>query len=119
MKGYGESGMLHDLIVPGEAEPSGFVRAVLDAVDAIPAGRVMSYGDVADYVGSRAPRAVGMVMQRYGHEVPWHRVVMASGAPAPHKAREQLARLRADATPLTADGSRVDMRRARWDGRPT
>ncbi|HET7408190.1 MAG TPA: MGMT family protein [Mycobacteriales bacterium] len=95
------------------------MRAVLDAVDAIPPGRVMSYGDVAEYVGSRAPRAVGMVMHRYGDEVPWHRVVMASGAPAPHKSHEQLARLRADGAPLAADGTRVDMRRARWDGRST
>jgi hypothetical protein len=39
---------------------------------------------------------------------------MSTGAPAPHKTREQLALLRADRTPLVADGSRVDMRRARW-----
>ena len=99
------------------AEPSPFARAVLDVVDRIPPGRVMTYGDVAEYIGARSPRAVGQVMNRYGREVPWHRVVMATGGCAPHKDVEQLARLRADGTPLTDDGRRVDLRRARWDGR--
>src|SRR5580704_16703020 len=35
-----------------------FARAVLDAVDQIPAGRVMSYGDVAEMVGAGSGRAV-------------------------------------------------------------
>ncbi len=91
-------------------------RAVLDAVDAIPPGAVMSYGDVAEYAGLRSARLVGQVLRRYGSEVPWHRVVMSTGAPAPHHAGEQLARLRAEAVPLVADATRVDMRRARWTG---
>lgn len=78
----------------------------------------MSYGDVAAYVGSGGPRSVGQVMFRHGHEVPWHRVVMASGDPAPHKADRQLALLRRDRTPILPSGSRVDMRRARWSGPP-
>ncbi|MFL6138597.1 MAG: MGMT family protein [Frankiaceae bacterium] len=89
---------------------------VLDVVDQIPPGRVLSYGDIAEWVGAPSPRLVGQVMHRYGGGVPWHRVVMADGRPAPHVAGEQLARLLADGTPLVRDGSRVDMRRARWDG---
>lgn len=95
---------------------SAFAREVLDAVDRIPAGRVLTYGDVAEYVGSRAARAVGMVLFRYGAEVPWHRVVKSDGSLPPGKEDEARARLAADGTPLTRDG-RVDLRRARWDGR--
>lgn len=97
---------------------SEFARAVLDVVERIPRGRVMSYGDVAEYVGAGGPRSVGQVMFRHGHEVPWHRVVMASGEPAPHKADRQLALLRRDRTPMSASGTRVDMGRARWPEHP-
>ena len=92
-----------------------FARAVLDAVDLIPAGKVMAYGDVAEYIGLGSARGVGAVMSQWGHEVAWHRVVMTDGRPAPGHEREQLARLRTDKTPLR--GERVDMTRARWDGK--
>lgn len=93
---------------------SDVARAVLDVVDRIPCGKVMSYGDVADYLGRSSARGVGRVMSRYGSEVPWHRVLRADGTPAPHKVDRQLAMLLADGVPLR--GSRVDMARARWDG---
>jgi alkylated DNA nucleotide flippase Atl1 len=85
--------------------------AVLDVVDAIPPGLVMTYGDVAARVGLRSARQVGQVLARHGHEVPWHRVVMADGSVALHNAIEQLARLRAEGVPVR--GGRVDLRRAR------
>jgi methylated-DNA-protein-cysteine methyltransferase-like protein len=98
------------------ADRPAYVDEVLAVVAQIPAGRVMSYGDVAHYVGLRSARLVGSVMRRYGGEVPWHRVVMADGSPKPFDigGREQLALLRDDRTPLA--GNRVDMARARWDG---
>jgi O-6-methylguanine DNA methyltransferase len=92
-----------------------FAQRVLDAVDRIPRGRVMSYGDVAEYVGLGSARAVGMVMARYGAQVPWHRVLRADGTCAPGVAERQLAALRREKAPL--HGDRVDMARARWDGR--
>lgn len=92
------------------------VEAVLDAVASIPAGRVMSYGDVAEYVALRSPRMVGAILSRYGGDVPWHRVLRSDGRPAPHLRTEQLRLLRAEGAPLHRDGDRVDMRRARWDG---
>jgi methylated-DNA-protein-cysteine methyltransferase related protein len=92
-----------------------FARAVLDAVDRIPAGRVMSYSDVAEMVGAGSGRAVGTVMARYGSEVPWHRVVRADGSCATHKADQQIETLRAEDVPMRR--GRVDMSRARWDGR--
>ena len=92
---------------------------MLDAVERIPPGSVASYGDLAELVGVGSARWVGQVMARWGHEVPWHRVVMADGSPAPHKTSEQLGRLRAEGVPLAPGGDRVDMRRARWGGRRT
>jgi O-6-methylguanine DNA methyltransferase len=91
-----------------------FARRVLDAVERIPRGNVMSYGDVAEYVGSGSARAVGTVMSRHGSEVPWHRVLHADGTCATHKADRQLDLLRAEGVPVRGD--RVDMRLARWDG---
>jgi O-6-methylguanine DNA methyltransferase len=92
-----------------------FARSVLDAVDRIPHGRVLSYGDVAELVGAGSARAVGTVMARYGAEVPWHRVLHNDGTCATHKSDRQLDLLRAEGVPV--HGSRVDMTAARWDGR--
>jgi O-6-methylguanine DNA methyltransferase len=91
-----------------------FAKRVLDAVDRIPRGRVMSYGDVAEFVGAGSARAVGRVMATWGSEVPWHRVLRADGTCATHKADRQLELLRREKVPVR--GTRVDMARARWDG---
>lgn len=91
-----------------------FAQRVLDAVDRIPRGRVMSYGDVAEYVAMGSARAVGMVMARHGSEVPWHRVLHADGTCATHKADHQLDLLRTEGVPMLR--GRVDMAQARWDG---
>lgn len=88
---------------------------MLDAVDGIPVGKVMSYSDVAEFVVAGSGRAVGTVMATHGAEVPWHRVVRSDGSCAPGVRDEQVALLRAEGVPM--DGDRVDMRRARWDGR--
>lgn len=102
-------------------EETGQVREydeqVLDVVRLIPAGTVMSYGDVAEYLGSGGPRRVGAAMSRSHGDVPWWRVVHADGSPPPGKERECLTRWREEGTPLLPGGDRVDMRRARWDGR--
>lgn len=92
-----------------------FAQRVLDVVDRIPRGKVMAYGDVAEFLGAGGPRAVGTVMARWGSEVPWHRVVRADGSCATHKADRQLALLRTEKVPMR--GGRVDMARARWNGR--
>lgn len=61
---------------------SEFEAAVLATVSAIPAGRVLSYGGVAQRAGypGRA-RQVGRIMSRLpaGSRIPWHRVVRADG----------------------------------------
>ena len=95
-----------------------FISRVLDVVASIPPGRVMTYGDVAAALGSRAARAVGQVMSHYGSDVPWWRVVRAGGHPAiDHEARA-LEYFRAEGTPLkwSRDGvHRVDLAVARYD----
>lgn len=97
--------------------PTPFARLVLDAVDAIPPGRVMTYGDVAEEVGApRRHRAVGQVLAAHGHEVPWWRVVLATGHPNPTAPAEGVARLRGEGCPLARGGERVDLAAARWQG---
>jgi alkylated DNA nucleotide flippase Atl1 len=77
-----------------------FIGRVLEVVHSIPEGKVMAYGDVAAAIGSRAARAVGTVMAHYGSDVPWWRVVRASGhPPIDHEARA-LQYYRAENTPL-------------------
>jgi alkylated DNA nucleotide flippase Atl1 len=100
------------------SEPSeDFVSRVLAVVDEIPAGRAMSYGDVAAAIGSRAARGVGQVMAYYGSDVPWWRVVRASGHPALNHESRALEYYRAESTPLkwsASGGFRVDLLAARW-----
>jgi alkylated DNA nucleotide flippase Atl1 len=54
------------------------VERVLRAVEAVPRGHVVSYGDVATLVGI-GPRQVGSIMKLYGSNVTWWRVTNASG----------------------------------------
>jgi len=106
--------------VPQAAEIGEFASRVLDVAESIPPGRVMSYGDVAEYVGQGGPRQVGRVMALWGGAVPWWRVVHADGSLLRGHEREALRRYRIEGTPLRAgaDGSpgRLDMRQARWTG---
>ena len=111
---------------PGQARtapggmPDDFASRVLDVVEAIPPGRVMSYGDIADYLGRGGPRQVGRVMALWGGGVAWWRVIHADGSLLAGHEREALRNYSGEGTPMrpAADGrpGRVDMRRARWDG---
>jgi alkylated DNA nucleotide flippase Atl1 len=77
----------------------------------------MSYGDVAEYTGTRSARRVGRVLALHGATVPdlpWQRVVRADGSLATHKADRQRERLEAEGVRFAGD--RVDMARHRWDG---
>jgi alkylated DNA nucleotide flippase Atl1 len=94
-----------------------FDERVLAVVEAIPPGRVMTYGDIAEYVGEGGPRQVGRVMSFSGGSVPWWRVLHADGSPPAGHEQEALAQLLEDGTPMRAGGQRVDMLLARWDGR--
>ncbi len=101
-----------------------YLDEVLQVVATIPAGRVMTYGTIAEVLADRAvragrqprggPRQVGQVMSRAGGGVPWWRVVNAAGRPPARHDRTALDRLADDETPLTPDGERVRLRQAIW-----
>lgn len=95
-------------------EVSDLVSDILDVVDAIPAGRVMTYGDVAALLGRGGPRQVGAAMASWGGSVAWWRVLKADGSPPPGHESEAMEQYRCEGTPLRPDGARVDLRRARW-----
>jgi alkylated DNA nucleotide flippase Atl1 len=90
---------------------------VLDVVRRIPAGRVLTYGDVAALAeGDATARDVGQVLLRHGEaeDVPWWRVLRADGTPPPHLLDRQLTLLRAEGTPIAPSGVAVDLHAARW-----
>ena len=67
------------------------MERVLRAVEQVPAGRVVSYGDVAALVGI-GPRQVGSIMRAYGGNVAWWRVTNSYGdLPAPLRERARQA----------------------------
>ena len=61
-----------------------FTEAVLAFVERVPAGRVVTYGLIADRLGRGGARQVGRVMSLEGAAVPWWRVVRANGSLPPH-----------------------------------
>jgi methylated-DNA-[protein]-cysteine S-methyltransferase len=87
------------------------VERVRALVAAIPAGRVSTYGDIAAAADLSSPRIVAWIMRTDSSDLPWHRVITASGRPAPHLATVQLERLRAEGV-LAVDG-RVPLRDVR------
>lgn len=98
------------------AEASPFDQRVAAMVRLIPAGRVASYGRIAEWIGEpAAARAVGGALARSLEDLPAHRIVTASGRLAPGWEREQRELLR-------AENVRVDRRAVRapipWWGGP-
>ena len=87
------------------------IERVRELVAAIPPGRVATYGDIAAAAGLSTPRTVGWIMRTDSGDLPWHRVVPASGKPAAHLAHRQLPLLTAEGVPNT-DG-RVPLRARR------
>ncbi|KQH79789.1 DNA methyltransferase [Mycobacterium gordonae] len=79
------------------------VERVRSLVAAIPSGRVATYGDIASAAGLSSPRIVGWIMRTDSADLPWHRVITASGRPAAHLTSRQLELLRAEGV-LAVDG---------------
>jgi len=83
---------------------------VWEIVREIPAGRVMSYGQVASLCERPlSPRAVGWAMHACPDDVPWHRVVNARGEcstdrVAGGEAGRQRRRLEAEGVGFGSDG---------------
>lgn len=83
------------------------VETVRALVAAIPPGRVATYGDIASAAGLSSPRIVAWIMRTDSADLPWHRVITATGRPAPHLASRQLELLRAEG--VLATGGRVPL----------
>lgn len=62
------------------SEYSAFTQKLISVVRSIPHGKVVSYGQVAAYIGvPRAARQVGWILRVIGKDVPWWRVISNSG----------------------------------------
>ena len=91
-----------------------FNKRVYDIIRRIPAGRVMSYAQIAALAGNgRAARAVGYAAASpYAPKLPFHRVVYKDGSCSPAFPRQRRL-LAAEGVKFTKDG-RVIMRRFIW-----
>jgi methylated-DNA-[protein]-cysteine S-methyltransferase len=106
--------------MPARTSPTVFTRKVLHVLRRIPAGRVVTYGDVARMAGRPgAARAVGQIMRRADEPgLPYHRVIAAGGRLGGFG---RLPQMKADL--LTAEGHTVRRGRVvgfaarRWTGR--
>jgi len=105
-----------------EGRASGIREEVFALVRAIPEGRVMTYGQISGLLGSRiSPLAVGWMLHRCPDDVPWHRVVNASGGCSTDRLPDlppglQRALLAQEGVGFTLAG-KVDLETHRW--RPT
>lgn len=92
-----------------------YAEAVLELVEAVPPGRVTTYGEVASVLqgrlGSGGPRTVARVMASHGAAVPWWRCVRADGTLPERLAEEARQQWLSEGTPLRASGA-VDLDRA-------
>lgn len=91
-----------------------FCNDVYDIVRQIPAGRVLTYGDIARLAGKpQCSRHVGKALAQVPQGVPCHRVVNGTGRTAPHWT-EQPELLRAEKIALKPNGT-VDLKQYRWE----
>jgi methylated-DNA-[protein]-cysteine S-methyltransferase len=75
--------MFKQQILAGEiADGMSFNEKVWAITARIPKGKVTTYGAIAQHLGTRGYRAIGMAMHRnpYAPTVPCHRVVGSNGA---------------------------------------
>jgi alkylated DNA nucleotide flippase Atl1 len=97
-----------------EAPP--YARAVLDLVSRIPPAKVMTYGDIAEFLERGTARQVGAVMSGYGSDVPWWRVVDSTGRLPGHLRGQAAAHYLSEGTPFELERERVRLSACRWDG---
>jgi alkylated DNA nucleotide flippase Atl1 len=89
-----------------------FTERVLELIERIPPGKVVTYGLIADALGDGGARQVGRVMSLEGAAVTWWRVVRANGTLPPHLMTDAQEHWSVEATPVRR--GHVDMERALW-----
>ena len=105
------------ITLEGEADLPALARRVRALVRAIPPGKVLTYGDIAELLEQGGPRQVGAAMAAHGDGVPWWRVVNASGLLPPRLRGEAARQYAEEGTAYDVSAERVKLRTARWDGR--
>ncbi len=96
------------------------MRRIWDTIEDIPSGSVANYGQIAEIAGvPRGARQVAYALRHTpkGRELPWHRVITASGKIA-FEAGSRHFRLQRDR--LTGEGvtvvnGKVNMKKFRWE----
>jgi methylated-DNA-protein-cysteine methyltransferase-like protein len=102
-----------------EGERISVQAEVFELARRIPCGRVMSYGQISTLLGGRlSPRAVGWMLHRCPDDVPWQRVVNASGGCSTDRLPDfpkglQRARLEAEGVEFRNNGT-LDLEVYRW-----
>ena len=86
-------------------------EAIFDAVEAIPPGRVSTYGTIGRLVGV-GPRRVARALSAGGGPVPWWRVLRADGTAAEPVRVRQLELLAAEGVPMRA--GRIELAAVLW-----
>jgi methylated-DNA-protein-cysteine methyltransferase-like protein len=100
-------------------ESKSYRERVYQIVERIPAGRVMTYGQIAEILGEGyTPRTVGFVMHAADEErTPWQRVINSQGACSTARVvlppDKQQRMLEAEGVVFDARG-RCDLKRYRW-----
>ena len=98
---------------------AGYRERVFEIVRRIPAGRVMTYGQIAEILGEGyTPRTVGFVMHAADEETtPWQRVINSQGACSTGRVilppDKQQKMLEAEGVEFDARG-RCNLSRYRW-----
>ncbi len=97
-----------------------FYHRVYEVVARVPAGKVVTYGQVARHLGMPSgARAVGWAMRQCPEGLPWHRVVNAQGGLSKGEHTDyiplQRALLEAEGVVFDLQGH-VDLHTFGWDG---
>lgn len=101
-------------------QPASIDQRIWLTVCAIPVGRIATYGDVAERAGMPgASRRVGAALRKLprGSNVPWYRVVNASGKsslPPGSGGADRQRRLLADEGVLLGSGGQAVLKKYRW-----
>lgn len=90
------------------------IERVLRAVEQVPRGRLVAYGDLAALVGT-GPRQIGSIMRHWGGNVTWWRVTSASGELPEHLRDEARERWAAEGILLGRTGRGASMAAYRAD----
>ena len=100
-------------------EPLSLYQSIYQIVRSIPAGLVMTYGQIGELVGCSA-RTVGFAMAALGgrSDIPWQRVINRQGRVSPRRDGEgnllQRDLLEAEGVCFDPEG-KIDLNRYRWE----